>query len=111
VRVDAVQQTEDRLTLRRDPQALVPEPGGELVDRLHGRQLINNDCHLTPRHDGVAVADAPSRICNGTSLHAAAVAARAVTLNGDRNLRPAREIAELREVERTCDARIDALAQ
>ena len=48
VRVDAVQQPEDRLALRRDPQALVPEAGGELVDRLHGDHLINNHCQLTP---------------------------------------------------------------
>ena len=42
VGVDAVQQPEDRLPLRGDPQALVPEPGGELVDRLHADHLINN---------------------------------------------------------------------
>ena len=35
VPVVAVQQAEDRLALRRDPQALVPEELGELVGRLH----------------------------------------------------------------------------
>ena len=39
VRVDAVQQAEDRLALRSDPQALGPEARGELVDRLHGSHL------------------------------------------------------------------------
>src|ERR1700704_2106082 len=49
VRAHAVEQAEDRLALRRDPQSLVPEPGGELVDRLHGDQVINTCCQLTPR--------------------------------------------------------------
>ena len=44
VRVDAVEQAEDRLPLRGDPQPVLPEPGGELLDRLHGEHLINNCC-------------------------------------------------------------------
>ncbi len=42
----AVEQPEDHLALRGHPQAVVPEPGGELVDGGHADDVINNDCRL-----------------------------------------------------------------
>jgi D-3-phosphoglycerate dehydrogenase / 2-oxoglutarate reductase len=50
VRVDAVQQAEDRLALRRDAQPPLPETRREILHRLHDRDTINNYCQLPPCH-------------------------------------------------------------
>ena len=51
VRVVAVEQAEDRLALGRDPQALLPEARGELVDRLHGGPSYQHRCHVEVLHE------------------------------------------------------------
>ena len=41
-----VEEAEDGLALGRDAVAVLAEPGGELVDRLHGGHAINKSCYL-----------------------------------------------------------------
>ena len=60
---------EDRLALGGDPQTLVPEQFGELIDRLHDNQeIINNGCQLPTWCCYLRVAPSPNSRRSGLEL-------------------------------------------